>query len=168
MIVAAASVLQCSMSDILQKEIETDPQAIEAIDFSELVGIGRAARLTGRSTGQIGRDANEGRLPYVLDEKKQKRYTINDLDKKYGLQRPKETAQAAAIFEQKREAADAVEIAVREARLEERVKALENENRGLRDDKERLWQQLQHQLPAPQPAAAPPVQKSLWQRILGT
>ena len=175
MIVTAVSVLQSSMSDILQRDIETDPEAIEAIDFNELVGIGRAAKLTGRSTGQIGRDANEGRLPFVLDEKKQKRYTINDLDKKYGLQRPNETERTRAIHEIKREAADAVEIAVKMARMEEQLKALEDENRRLRQTEERLWEQNQQltgrllAAPTPpaestMPAAAP---KSLWQRITG-
>ncbi len=171
------------MSDDQKRDIEIAPEAIEAIDFNELVGIGRAAKLTGRSTGQIGRDANEGRLPYVLDEKKQKRYTINDLDKKYGLRRPNETVPAEAVFELKSKAADTLETAVRQVRLEERLKALEEENRSLREDKERLWettQQLTNRLlAAPQPAAAimpaaqpeagaaPPAPKSLWQRIIG-
>ena len=160
------------MSDTLQRDIETAPEAIEAIDFNELVGIGKAAKLTGRSTGQIGRDANEGRLPYVLDEKKQKRYTINDLDKKYGLQRPNETGRTRAIHEIKREAADAVEIAVKMARMEEQLKALEDENRRLRQTEERLWGRLlAAPVPAPQPAAAimpaePPRPKSLFDRIM--
>lgn len=180
MIVAAVSVLQCSMSDTQKRDIEIAPEAIEAIDFNELVGIGRAAKLTGRSTGQIGRDANEGRLLYVLDEKKQKRYTINDLDKRYGLRRPNETVPAEAVFELKSKAADTLETAVRQVRLEERVKALEEENRSLREDKERLWettQQLTNRLLAAPPtastspaesnvpAASTPTPKSLLQRI---
>jgi len=35
------------MGDTLQRGKEIVPQAIEAIDFNELVGIGRAAKLTG-------------------------------------------------------------------------------------------------------------------------
>ncbi len=113
--------------------------------------------------------------PYVLDEKKQKRYTVNDLDKKYGLQRPKEIGRAKSIHELKREDADTIETAVKLARMEEQLKALEEENRRLRQTEERLWQrpqQLTGRLLAAPPAepradAAPPPKKSLWQRIIG-
>ncbi len=188
MIIAAVSVLQCSMSLTDQNPVHDAVSGPEETQLenplNRLVGITEAASMTGRNKGRISLDTNGGKLPFTKNEEGHKRYKVFDLYQLYGLQNPKPTSSRDAQKPTEGATETALETAVQLARMEERVKALENENRSLREDKRQLWettQQLTGRLlaaptPAPQPAAAimpaeqqaPPAPKSLWQRIIGT
>jgi hypothetical protein len=145
--------------------------------FSRDVGIAEAAKITGRSKGQIGRDSNSGRLSYTLNEKEQKRYKVSDLYALYGFRNPKEIQSQSDERPIDISLETAVKIAVLEAELkakEETLRHREDEIRDLRQNRDRLIEQNQRLtllLPAPkehQEVVLPtpePERKGFWQRL---
>src|SRR4051812_35764550 len=84
---------ETSLEPVLKKVVmvkDTSPEFTETF-FEKEVGINDAASVTQRGKGQISRDSNNGRLPYTLNDKGQKRYKVADLFQLYGLKKPKDT-----------------------------------------------------------------------------
>ena len=157
---------------------ETDIQFSETF-FSKRVGISEAANITGRSRGQIGRDANTGRLAYTLDEQDKKRYLVSDLYQLYGFKRHLRDVTEDDKRQEQSDNETAVRIAVLESELAAKTTALnriEEEVRDLRQSRDKLLEQnnrLTLLLPSPQSsitqlpveAALPPIKKTFWQRL---
>jgi hypothetical protein len=158
------------MNETLKKSVSNANETLAPQSetfFNSLVGIGEAAHITGRSKGQIGRDANTKRLPFVLDEKNQKRYRVSDLSMIYGLKNPdetkKETPKETVSQEALRPTETATETAIELALLRQQVqhqnetiRRVEDENRDLKRLRDTLIDQTQRlTLLLPAPAAEP-------------
>ena len=177
-----------AMNETLEKPISNSnetPAPQSETFFNSLVGIGEAAHITGRSKGQIGRDANTKRLPFALDEKNQKRYQVSDLSMIYGLKNPdetkktqKETVSQEILRPQEIATETAIELALLRQQVQhqnETIRRVEDENRDLKRLRDTLIDQAQRlTLLLPAPAAEPsstPEPKSevqsltFWQRL---
>lgn len=167
-------------------------KTVEERPFNSYVGINEAARMTGRSKGQIGNDTKSGRLSFELNDRSQKQYQVSELDRVYGLKRPEEPSQADRQRPDETPTTDPLEIAL----LRQKVQSQADTIRMLERHTATLEQTINRLLPAPpsdalttpaeatttpaqitsatspaaqpQTAAAPPAHKTLWQRITGT
>ena len=108
--------------------------------FSRLVGINEAAQISRASKGQISRDTKAKRLAYAVNEKGHKQYKIADLYQQYGFRESRDTSSKGPEKPQEK-TAETVRIAVELAALKERVSRLEEENRDLRQTRDRLLEQ---------------------------
>ena len=157
------------------------------IFFARLVGINEAASITGRNKGQISRDSNSKRLPYVLGEKGQKRYKVADLYQIYGLQQPDRTTtkeQKQPVENDGVTIKNAVELAVMQERLHlqaETMRRMEQEIADLRQKQDKQLETINRLtllLPAPPATTSvniaptelersqePPKRQPFWKRL---
>ncbi len=131
--------------------------------FFAYVGINEAARLVGKGKQQIYRDIQAGKLSWNIDGGGKKTLQIADLDRVYKLKSQAVTSNKTS--HQNRELPpsqtavtdqDTVKNAIELAVLKERVSRLEDENRDLKQTRDRLLDQNQRLtmlLPAPTPPA---------------
>src|SRR5262249_44544058 len=144
------------------------------------VGINEAARLTGKGKQQIYRDIKAGKLSWHIEADGKKLLQIADLDRIYKLKNQPVTGNGTShqnrVLPPARDGVTtqkAIESAVELAVMKERVSRLEDENRDLRQTRDRLLEQnerLTMLLPAPpaskepEPEPEPVKPKSLWRR----
>ena len=144
--------------------------------------------MTGRNKGQISKDTTSKRLPYIVNEAGHKRYKLADLYNLYGFRQPGATQENKGLHAAEKPQEINPENLVEIATLRERVKAqeemlrradeerrrTEDENRDLRQIRDRLLDQnnrLTLLLPAPptaapEPASSPtPAKPSWWKRL---
>ena len=177
-----------TLENPISNEIETHPVQSETF-FNSLVGIGEAAHITGRSKGQIGRDANSGRLPHTFNEKKEKRYRVSDLDMIYKLKNPdakkdetrdknetaKETVSQNAVRPAEIPNETAIELALLRQQVQHKdeiIRRTEQENRELKQLRDTLMDQttrLTLLLPAPATSFTNETPEHLpwWKRLFG-
>ena len=178
-----------TLENTVSNEVETQPEQSETF-FNSLVGIGEAAHITGRSKGQIGRDANSGRLPHTLNEKKEKRYRVSDLDMIYKLKNPdakknetgskiettKETVSQSAVRPTEIPNETAIELALLRQQVQHKdeiIRRTEQENRELKQLRDNLMDQTSRlTLLLPAPAATSftnetPERLPWWKRLFG-
>lgn len=156
-------------------DLEGDATSSQEL-FNRYVGQSEAEKITGRNRAQISRDSKSGRLPHCLNEQGNRQYKVSDLYQVYGFRTPKQ--QPSKDVTQPDTTVD--ETAHKMALMQQQIHSQAETITLLKQHTATLEQTITRLLPAPQPAAAimpaaqpetgaaPPVQKSLWQRILGT
>lgn len=156
--------------------------------FLAYVGINEAARLAGKGKQQIYRDIQAGKLSWHMGSDGKKTLQIADLDRVYKLKNKDVTGNGNS--HQNRELPPSqpnvtnqipVETAVELAVLKERVSRLEDENRDLKQTRDRLLDQ-NHRLtlllppppativapeaaPEPERISEPRPRQSFWKRL---
>ena len=165
------------MSETIEKPflepIGTDAQASETF-FNRLVGINEAATISRASKGQISRDTNAKKLPFVLNDKEQKRYRVADLYQQYGF-RPQEGTGIMEPVKPAEKEPETLQNAIELAVLKERVSRLESENSDLRHTRDQLLDQNARftlllaappaVTPEPTSSPAPAERKPFWKRF---
>jgi hypothetical protein len=127
------------------KDEEVTSMQPSEIFFARLVGINEAASITGRNKGQISRDSNSKRLPYILGDKGQKRYKVADLYQIYGLQQPDRTTtkeQKQPVENNDVTIKNAVELAVMQERLHAQAETMRRMEQEIADLRQKQDKQL--------------------------
>jgi len=146
--------------------------------FDRIVGINDAIVISRAGKSQISRDSKSGRLPYTLNDKGHKQYSVKDLYTLYGFRNQSNNKSSGTEEPVKKDSGTLeplFELAVIREQLKAKNEALrksEEEIRDLRQTRDRLIEQnnrLTLLLPAPKndsqesPANYQP--KSFWKRL---